>query len=385
MRVSPLSACFTAYSHRQAANNVGGRALLLTHAAKRMMSLSSSLTTTDSTTEDDTSSTNKMNLQLVDVDCNLLHKDLISIMDSSSFKFDDVPPPFKILHHPSTRSIQAMISPSSTVEESEKSVHLIQSSTDKQRNNIIIKTSGGVHPYHTQEEALIPENVNKLRALLAKSNNAISCIGETGLDYSEGFPHKQYQLPWFQTQLDLAFEFGLPLFVHERLAFQDTLQCIDEANNRHVGQATPKIIIHCFTGTFDECVEYMRRGYYISVSGYILKDGNGSDEVRKCLTEGIIPLDRLMIETDAPYMGFAANKDTFFEAEGDAFTSLSSKKKKRLKSLYPNVPSALPAVLEATCNAINIGRKQRGEEMLSLEELAISTTKTACDFFQLGD
>lgn len=382
MRVSPLSACFTAYSHRQAANNVAGRALL-THA-KRMMSLSSSLTTTDSTREDDTHD-NKMKLQLVDVDCNLLHKDLISIMDSSSFKFDDVPTELKILHHPSTRSIQAIISPSSTVAESEKSVHLIQSSTDKQRNNIIIKTTVGVHPYNTQEDALTSANVDKLRALLSKSNNAISCIGETGLDYSEGFPNKQYQLPWFQKQLDLAFEYGLPLFVHERLAFQDTLQCIDEANNRHVGQATPKIIIHCFTGSFDECVEYMRRGYYMSVSGYILKDGNGSDEVRKCLTEGIIPLDRLMIETDAPYMGFATNKETFFEAEGDAFTSLSSKKKKRLKSLYPNVPSALPVVLEATCNAINIGRKQRGEEIISVEELAISTTKTACDFFQIGD
>ena len=178
MRVSPLSACFTAYSHRQAANNVAGRALL-THA-KRMMSLSSSLTTTDSTREDDTHD-NKMNLQLVDVDCNLLHKDLISIMDSSSFKVDDdVPPQLKILHHPSTRSIQAMISPSSTVAESEKSVHLIQSSTAKQRNNIIIQTTVGVHPYHTQEDALTPENVNKLRALLAKTNNVISCIGETG-------------------------------------------------------------------------------------------------------------------------------------------------------------------------------------------------------------
>ena len=355
----------------------------------KMMMTSSSASSMDSTREDVTlnNTSNTMNLHLVDVDCNLFHKDLISMMDLSSFDFDDVPAPFKILHHPSTRSIQAMISPSSTIEESEKSVHLLQYSTSAQRNNIRIKTTVGVHPYHTQEEALTPENVDKLRALLTKPNNVneiISCIGEAGLDYSEGFPDKQYQLPWFHKQLDLACEFCLPVFVHERLAFKDTLQCIDEAVERHRGQeAIPKIIIHCFTGSFDECIEYMKRGYYISVSGYILKDGDGSDEVRRCLREGIIPLERLMIETDAPYMGFATNKDTFFEAEGDAFTSLSSKKRKRLKSLYPNTPSSLPIVLEATCNELNIGRKERGEDLLSLQELAISTTRVACDFFKL--
>ena len=61
---------------------------------------------------------------LVDVDCNLLHKDLISIMDNSSFDVDNrIQAPFRILHHPSTRSIKAIISPSSTIEESEQSVH----------------------------------------------------------------------------------------------------------------------------------------------------------------------------------------------------------------------------------------------------------------------
>jgi TatD DNase family protein len=276
-----------------------------------------------------------------------------------------------------------MISPSSTIEESEISFHLIKGSTSNQRNNIRVKTTVGVHPYHTKEDALTEENVDKLRALLAKQNmsEVISCIGETGLDYSEGFPDKEFQLPWFQHCLDLAFEFGLPVFLHERLAFQDTLKCIDEAIERNVGQATPKIIVHCFTGSFDECIEYVKRGYYISLSGYVLKDE--SDEVRRCLREGAVPLERLMIETDSPYMGFATNKDTFFEAEGDAFKTLSSKKRKRLMSLYPNPPSALPLVLESVCNELNIGRNERGEEMLSLGELAMSTTKSAIDFFQL--
>mmetsp|Transcript_9744 Transcript_9744/g.14526 ORF Transcript_9744/g.14526 Transcript_9744/m.14526 type:complete len:128 (-) Transcript_9744:162-545(-) len=127
----------------------------------------------------------------------------------------------------------------------------------------------------------------------------------------------------------------------------------------------------------------MNRGFYLSVSGFILKKGDDADEVRKCLREGIIPLERLMIETDAPYMGFAGNKDSFFEAEGDSFASLPSKKRKRLKSQYPNTPSSLQLVLEATCNELNIGRNERGEEMISLDQLAASTTQAATDFFRL--
>ena len=361
---SSLPAAYFAYSHRVAAftNN-----LPQLTAVRR-------LTTMTSTSED-----------LVDVDCNLLHNDLISMMDISSLDFDDIQAPLKILHHPSTRSIKAVISPSSSIEESEHTLSLLQNCTSRERNHMRIKTTVGVHPYSSEEEALTPENLDKLRSMLNDSNNneIISCIGETGLDYSEGFPDKQYQLKWFKSQLDLAFEFGLPIFLHERLAFEDTLKCIDEAVERHEGQASPKIIVHCYTGTFLECIEYMNRGYYLSVSGFILKKGDDADEVRKCLREGIIPLERLMIETDAPYMGFAGNKDSFFDAEGDSFASLPSKKRKRLKSQYPNAPSSLQLVLEATCNELNIGRNERGEEMISLDQLAASTTQAATDFFRL--
>ena len=242
--------------------------------------------------------------------------------------------------------------------------------------------------YHALEEGAPEENnLGRIKALLDKQSQSnksvISCIGETGLDYSEGFPNKEHQIPWFKAQLELAFEYELPIFLHERLAFEDTLQCIDEVSEKHSGKQVPKIIVHCYTGSFDECVEYMKRGYYTSISGYINKPGPGSDEVKRCLREGIIPMNKIMIETDAPYMGFAGNKDSFFDAEGESFTNLSAKKRKRLKSLYPNLPSSLPLILDAVCNEINIGLKEREETSLSRQELAQITTENAISFFGL--
>lgn len=327
-----------------------------------------------------------MGLALVDVDCNLLHKDLLSVMDSiSSLDIDpEIPEELHILHHPSiaTSGIVAMISPSSTIDESVRSVHILESSTDQQKNHISVKTTVGVHPYSAHTNT---NNLSEIRALLDKpnSNQYISCIGETGLDYSEGFPEKSYQIPVFLAQLDLAFEYNLPVFLHERLAFADTLRCIDEVTQNHPGKAIPKIIVHCFTGTYDECVAYMQRGYYTSISGYVIKPGEGGDELRKCLRDGIVPLDKLMLETDSPYMGFPGNKDSFFHAEGGSFLNLPSKKRKRLMSMYPNVPSSLPLVLMAVHDAINVGREQRGEVKLSIQELAQTTTNNAIKFFGL--
>lgn len=340
---------------------------------------------------------------LVDVDCNLLHPDLLSSVVNSSAVLPSqieeekeegmamIDNALKILHHPSTiqSNIVAMISPSSTIDESERSLQLLQSATEQQRNGICVKTTVGVHPYHALDVgAPQEESLGRLRALLDGHNSRqhICCIGEMGLDYSEGFPEKQYQLSWFKAQLDMALEYSLPVFLHERCAFHDTLQCIDdaEAKGHSEGKPMPKIIVHCFTGSFDECAEYMKRGYYISVSGYINKAGEGADEVKRCLREGIIPMDKLMIETDAPYMGFKQCRESFFEIEGESFTSLPSKKRKNLlKSLYPNVPSSLPMVLAVACEELNTGRRERNETDLSLDELAKITTENAALFFDL--
>jgi len=363
----------------------------------------------------------KFEYPLIDVDCNLLHSDLAGLLSSSEATTDEgtterpLPPYIEksksrylsILHHPSTSlsNIKGVFSPSSTLDESEKLHNVLIESTEESRNYIDIKMSVGIHPYHTNESELgkfTIENeatvIDRLKELLEKDEKNkygyIKCIGEAGLDYSDGFPHKDDQRPWFKLQVELAKEYKLPLFVHERLAFEDTLEIIDEvfgqqehahtSSSQSSGNIVP-IIIHCFTGTKVELQEYVKRGYYISISGYILKSGENVEEVISCLKEGLIPLDKLMVETDAPYMGFNTCRETYYDIESDInteFQSLNSKKRKRLiKGIYPNVPSSLPKVFEKVVEYINDGRNERGEVCLSVEDAASKFYQNSKAFF----
>jgi len=336
--------------------------------------------------------------QLIDVDCNLLHEDLTSILAVST---DDIYDGAKsnvnlrILHHPSTvaSNVQGVFSPSSTIDEAESFHRTLVDITDTPqiRNHIDVRMSVGVHPYHAEEAGDITSTESEIRKrvqLLMKNDEGleyITCIGETGLDYSEGFPEKEKQLPWFTFQIKLAKEYNLPLFIHERLAFEDTTRIIDE--NFPDEASCPPIIVHCFTGNREECKSYIKRGYHISVSGFILKNGDGPEEVKACLREGIIPLDKLMVETDAPYMGFNMCRVSFYKVEeviNDDFMALKSKKRKNLvKGQYPNVPSSLPQVMECAVDLMNEGRRNRGEDEISIEDSSKIIFDNSAKFFSI--
>ena len=335
---------------------------------------------------------------LVDVDCNLLHEDLTAIhTDSIDAIYQEVNSHLRILHHPSTvaSNIHGVFSPSSTIDEAEKFFTVLSESTLKSRNQIDIRMSLGVHPYHTNIDDIgnlseIESEVTERVATLIEKDSLndcklITCIGETGLDYSDGFPDREVQLPWFEYQLKLAKKYNLPLFLHERLAFDDTIALIEKVFTEE--DARPPIIIHCFTGNKEECEKYVKEGFYISVSGYILKNGEGPEEVRECLRNGVIPMDKLMIETDAPYMGFNSCRGTYYQVEtqiNEEFQALNGKKKKRLmKGIYPNVPSSLPKIFDYAVELINDGRKERGEEALNVENAARTFFQNSINFFGL--
>jgi TatD DNase family protein len=305
-------------------------------------------------------------LRLIDVDCNLLHADMKSLIIHPN---EETSVCQLLLEDAVMESnIVAMLSPASTIQEAHSSIDMIQ----KYQGSLQLKTTVGVHPYHVLDPGLdSPERYHD-EILQLVNSPCVAAIGECGLDASDGFPPLDIQIPWFRAQVQLAQQIDLPLFVHERLAFHKTMEILENID--------VPIIIHCFTGSREECAAYVSRGYNFSISGFIARQGG--DEVRQCLIDGIIPLDKLMIETDAPFMGFEGSRDKWLEKQSDYVMALNSKQRKRLqKGIYPNVPSSLPMVLDHVVDCLNIGRRSRGEWELSREEVAESTTQNAIQFF----
>ena len=119
----------------------------------------------------------------------------------------------------------------------------------------------------------------------------VKAIGEIGLDYHYEDPPRQVQLPAFRRQLELAREVGLPVVVHEREAHADAMELV-----RQFPEVTG--VFHCYSGAVEQAMELVRRGWYIGFTGVItFKNARKAVEVVRAL-----PLDRILIETDCPYM-----------------------------------------------------------------------------------
>nr|CCA21692.1 conserved unknown protein putative [Albugo laibachii Nc14] len=237
-----------------------------------------------------------------DIDCNLTHEDLRK----------DVP---KLLAAAQNVGVTAMLVPGTTLETSREAIQLGRLYPQQ------VFPTAGVHPFHA---VTLPseEELESLREL----STQVFAVGECGLDYSDGFPSPATQQTWFESQLRIACAVQKPLFLHERGAFTDFMEIITKV--RSEVSVFPNVVVHCFTGNQMELQAYIRSGFYIGITGYICKKHGAS--VCELLKQ--VPKERLMIETDAPYMGFKHCRRN----ESDY----------RAKKQYPNVPSALPFVAE---------------------------------------
>jgi TatD DNase family protein len=126
------------------------------------------------------------------------------------------------------------------------------------------------------------------------AHDVVVAIGECGLDYFRNFSPQDEQRDAFRRQLELAAETGLPVFLHQRDAHDDFLKLLEPA----MGKLT-RAVAHCFTGGAEELKAYLDLGLYIGITGWVCDELRG--EALKNIV-GRIPLDRLMIETDAPYL-----------------------------------------------------------------------------------
>lgn len=151
-----------------------------------------------------------------------------------------------------------------------------------------VSVSVGVHPNEQQRRDPTAE---ELVELAADPRNV--AIGETGLDYYRSEGDLDWQRQRFRTHIAAARACGKPLIIHTRDARADTLQILREEEAREVGG-----VLHCFTESWEMAKAALDLGFYISFSG-ILTFGS-ADDLRAVAAK--VPLDRLLIETDAPYL-----------------------------------------------------------------------------------
>jgi TatD DNase family protein len=144
-----------------------------------------------------------------------------------------------------------------------------------------------IHPH----EAKSADQSTIARIKELAKNKKVVAIGETGLDYHYEFSTPQQQRDSFLRHLEMAPELRLPVVIHSREAFDDTLKILESQNAK-------KVVFHCFSGSLEQAKVVLEKDWYISLTGVVtFKNAEKTREVAK-----YVPLNRLMIETDAPYL-----------------------------------------------------------------------------------
>jgi TatD DNase family protein len=221
----------------------------------------------------------------------------------------------------------------SSVASTRVAIELVRKDPDRYR------CTAGVHPHHASD--LNAEALAELTNLASAPE--VVAIGECGLDYFRNFSPREAQLDAFRRQLELAIEVGKPVFLHQRDAHEDFLLIMKEFRPRLVGG-----VAHCFTSGEAEARAYLDLDLYIGITGWICDERRGQ-HLREVVRH--IPANRLLIETDAPY--------------------LLPRDLRPMPRDRRNEPMYLPHILEAIASA-------RGE---SAAELGTTTTRNCAALF----
>lgn len=178
-------------------------------------------------------------------------------------------------------------------------VHQLVTGTDPEHSRLAaelaaahprrLAATAGVHPHHAKD--VHGDWLATLRALLAKPE--VRAVGEAGLDFNRDFSPRPDQERVFTAQLELAVDTGLPLFLHERDSEGRFFELLAPFAGRVHG------VLHCFTGSETDLAHALEAGLHIGITGWICDERRGGDLQRLAPR---IPDDRLLIETDAPYL-----------------------------------------------------------------------------------
>ncbi|MFI4914319.1 MAG: TatD family hydrolase [Steroidobacterales bacterium] len=210
-------------------------------------------------------------MELIDIGVNLGH---------DSFAVDRT----AVIARARAAGVVQMIVTGSTLGSSEHALTLAQEHPGE------LYATAGVHPHHASE--LTPAQLPQLRALLQQPQ--VVAVGECGLDYYRNFSPQSAQRQAFELQLALAVDAHKPVFLHQREAHADFIAVLREYRRDLSGA-----VAHCFTSTERELEDYLQLGLAIGLTGWICDERRGAH--LKTLAAKI-PADRLMLETDAPYL-----------------------------------------------------------------------------------
>jgi TatD DNase family protein len=261
-----------------------------------------------------------MNPTLVDIGLNLAH-------DSFDHDRDHV------VATAVAAGVQHMVITGSTLDSTRAAIALARAAPDR------FRATAGIHPHHARE--FHAPDAAALRALMLEPE--VGAAGECGLDYFRNFSPHDDQERVFRQQLELAAELGKPVFLHQRDAHDAFMAILGEYRSR-----LPAGVAHCFTGDERELRDYLDLDLSIGITGWICDERRGH-HLRELVR--LIPADRLMLETDAPYL---LPRDLQPRPQGRR-----------------NEPKYLPHILKAVAAC-------RGEPAEALAEV---TTRNALRFF----
>src|SRR5574337_10770 len=210
-------------------------------------------------------------MTLIDIGANLTH-------DSFDADRDEV------IHRAQTAGVTQFIVTGSDVAHSRKALELCRVWPG------VLYCTAGIHPHQAKDfDATAPAS---LRQLLTEPQ--VLAVGECGLDYFRNFSPHDAQMRAFEVQLQLAVETGKSVFLHQRDAHTDFTEML-----RHWRPRIAGAVVHCFTDGEKELRDYLELDCHIGITGWICDERRGA-HLRELVKQ--IPADRLMLETDAPYL-----------------------------------------------------------------------------------
>mgnify|MGYP006191577901 CR=1 FL=1 len=206
---------------------------------------------------------------MIDSHCHLDHTPLFENLDD-------------VIKRSKDAGLQKLLTISTTFDSFEKIKNLVN-------KDPMIYGTYGIHPHETEINIVKKKTIIKT----ITEHNKIIGVGETGLDFFYNHSNRERQIESFKTHIEASIELNIPIIIHSRNAEVETFEILNSYKNRDI-----KILMHCFTGSFEFSKKLLSLGAYFSASGII----TFKNSVSLQNTFKSIPLDKLLVETDSPFL-----------------------------------------------------------------------------------